>query len=76
MRKAEIRWLIASAALILIPPLASAADKSYFVIPLQQELQVDADKDGWEAGADCDDSNPDVHPNAEWHSTSAGGKVG
>ncbi len=26
---------------------------------------TDADADGWDASVDCDDTNPDVHPNAD-----------
>ena len=73
--KPGIYWLLAGAAtaFFILPSLA-AADK-VVVLPLMKH-PVDRDRDGYHPPDDCDDSNPDVHPNADWHDTSAGGNVG
>lgn len=73
--KLEVYWLLACAATaFFILPSLEAADK-VVVFPLKQH-PVDRDGDGYHPPDDCDDSNPDVHPNAEWHGTSARGEVG
>lgn len=40
-------------------------DDSALIQPAYGEPIVDMDGDGWEAGDDCDDDDPEIHPEAE-----------
>ena len=74
-----VPWVMILVACSVIPKDAATPDPSITVLPPEDsglddatdtDLEgdptspVDADGDGWPAGEDCDDSDPDVHPNA------------